>query len=152
MKPLLVVSICIVLLISACASAHAEGWQLDLKLDQYDKYLDSSQRLTKTLGDLTLLMQARQLDVGKGETNSLNFRLSTKLFGIEYITNEEVPQSMLSFAIATPRQEKPTIVKTPGNEVFHAFAQTEWQAGFAKFDFFTKDGVTQFSFNARAEF
>jgi len=151
-KYLMVAVTSILLLLLLSCPIMANGWQLDLRLDQYEKYLDSSQRLTKTLGDFKLLMQARQLDLGKGGSNSLNFRLSTELFGIEYLTNDEVPQSMLSFAIAAPRQKKPTIVNTSANSVLHAFAQKEFKGGYAKFDFFSKDGKEQISFKARAEF
>jgi len=152
MKCPLTMIISILLLLLLSCPIMAKGWQLDLKLDQYENYLDSSQRLTKTLGDFKLLMQARQLDLGKDRSNSLNFRLATKLFGVEYITNDEVPKSMLSFVIDIPRQKKPTIVNTSANSVLHAFAKKEFNSGYAKFDFFSKDGKEQVSLTARAEF
>ncbi len=152
MKNWLVALICLCLLLGAAVSVQGEGWHLDLKLHSVDDYSDLSQRLTKDLGAVKLMLAARQFKLGDEASNHLNLSLRGEWFGIEYLTGENVTPELRSFSLWPPGSKKAQVFNTPCASVLHSYVHTEFDGGFVQFDWYRKDALDEMKLHARAEF
>ncbi len=152
MKFLLVVSICILLLLTVCTYTQADGWRLDLKLHQFPDFSDATQRLTKDLGDFDLMLGARQFKWKGDESNHLNLQLSAGWWGVEYVSGENVTNEMRSFSLFAPGQKKAQTFNTPTDSVLHSYIHKEFGGGFVQFDWFKRDAQDEMKVHVRTEF
>lgn len=153
MKLLLAILIAVVLLLVLTAGADAEGWVLDLKLHTYADFMEMSQRLTKDIGGVNLLLTARQFKVGEEQINSLNFGLRGSWYGVEYLTGENITPEMRAFSLFSPLTQKAETLNTPCDSILHTYLQQEFDGGFVKFDWYKRgDTSDEMVLNARTEF
>jgi len=144
---------CILLLgTSVPVCAEAKGFQLDFKLHQFAGYMDMTQRLTKDLGGVKLMMGARQFKLNGETSNHLNLALSGKAWGVEYLSGENVTNEMRAFSLFAPGGVKAQAFNTPCESVLHSYVHQEFTGGFVQFDHYDKDGLAEWKLNARAEF
>jgi len=144
-----------ILLLCVCVTTHAEGWKFDLHMRDYNDLTEWSQRLTKAFGDVSLSVMGRQLSGEKAannESNHLSFSLATKTWGIEFFKGADcIPNDLTSYTVDWPGTKKPTVYSTPANSVFHAYIQQEFDGGFVKSNYVSKDGLPGWELQARAE-
>ena len=152
MKLLFAVLVGILLLLCLSTTTQAAGWQLDFKVHQFADFADMSQRLTKDLGGVKLMVGARQFKLDGQQSNNLNLSLHGKAWGVEYLSGENVTNEMRAFSLFTPGTAKAQAFNTPCNSVLHTYLHQEFSAGFVQFDHYDKDGMAEWKLNARAEF
>jgi len=152
MKFWVVVPICIVLLLSVCTATQAKGWQLDVRLHSLADLSDMTQRLTKDLGGVKLMLGARQFKLNGEASNHLNLSLRADWWGVEYLTGENVTNEMRAFSLFTPGSAKAQAFQTPCNSVLHTYIHKEFGDGFVQFDWFKKGVIDEMKVHARTEF
>ena len=144
------------LLLCVCVNTQAEGWSLDLKLHQFAGFMDTTQRLTKDLGGVDLMLGARQFKLDGKHSNHLNLMLRGDWFGIEYLSGENVTADLRAFSLFAPGSAKAKDFATPCDSVLHTYLHKEFASGFVQFDWFKKSAGTsaldEMQVHARAEF